>query len=113
MLRAGIDDWVAYPDHRRPRQPGAAVAGGGRATAQSLAAGFTMRERLTAYPATCWPARRGSTPGCTPTWPRWPTRRPGWPARAPRWSAAPGRSPTRLLASTCRDIDTAAPPTGE
>ncbi|HWN31832.1 MAG TPA: bifunctional FO biosynthesis protein CofGH [Pseudonocardia sp.] len=51
MLRAGIDDWGGVSpitvDHVSPERPWPAVD---ELTAQSLAAGFTMRERLTAYP---------------------------------------------------------------
>ena len=84
MLRAGIDDWGGVSpvtaDHVNPERPWPAID---ELAARSAAAGFTLRERLTVYPRTCWPARRGSTPGCTRTSPRSPTRRPVLPTRTP------------------------------
>lgn len=51
MLRAGIDDWGGVspvtPDHVNPERPWPALE---TLAAQSLAAGFTLVERLTAYP---------------------------------------------------------------
>ena len=113
MLRAGIDDWGGVsPGHGRPRQPGAAVARRstswppGRRRPGSRCASGSPPTR-----STCWPARRGSTPGCTRTSPRWPTRRPGWPARTPSSRAGRGRSRTAgsppPAGSTCNTaIDT-------
>ncbi len=51
MLRAGIDDWGGVSpvtlDHVSPEMPWPAID---ELAAQTAAAGFTMRERLTAYP---------------------------------------------------------------
>jgi FO synthase len=51
MLRAGIDDWGGVSpvtaDHVNPERPWPAVD---ELAARSAAAGFTLRERLTAYP---------------------------------------------------------------
>ncbi|MDN5861774.1 MAG: 7,8-didemethyl-8-hydroxy-5-deazariboflavin synthase CofG, partial [Pseudonocardia sp.] len=51
MLRAGIDDWGGVSpvtlDHVSPEQPWPAID---ELAARTAAAGFTMRERLTAYP---------------------------------------------------------------
>ncbi|NMH99069.1 bifunctional FO biosynthesis protein CofGH [Pseudonocardia acidicola] len=51
MLRAGIDDWGGVSpvtaDHVNPERPWPAID---ELAAQSAAAGFTLRERLTAYP---------------------------------------------------------------
>ncbi|MGF7235863.1 MAG: 7,8-didemethyl-8-hydroxy-5-deazariboflavin synthase CofG, partial [Frankia sp.] len=51
LLRAGIDDWGGVspvtPDHVNPERPWPAVD---TLAAASAAAGFTLRERLTAYP---------------------------------------------------------------
>jgi FO synthase len=51
MLRAGIDDWGGVspvtPDHVSPEMPWPAVE---ELAARTAAGGFTMRERLTAYP---------------------------------------------------------------
>ncbi len=51
MLRAGIDDWGGVSpvtaDHVNPERPWPAIEA---LAAQSAAAGFTQRERLTAYP---------------------------------------------------------------
>ncbi|MCY7344029.1 MAG: bifunctional FO biosynthesis protein CofGH [Pseudonocardia sp.] len=51
MLRAGIDDWGGVSpvtaDHDNPERPWPAIES---LAAQSAAAGFTLRERLTAYP---------------------------------------------------------------
>jgi FO synthase len=51
MLRAGIDDWGGVspvtPDHVSPEMPWPAVD---ELVARSAEAGFTLRERLTAYP---------------------------------------------------------------
>jgi FO synthase len=51
LLRAGIDDWGGVspvtPDHVSPERPWPAIED---LAARSAAAGFTLRERLTAYP---------------------------------------------------------------
>src|SRR6476659_6589804 len=51
MLRAGIDDWGGVPpvtaDHVNPERPWPAID---ELAARSAEAGFTLRERLTAYP---------------------------------------------------------------
>ncbi|SHL40838.1 FO synthase subunit 1 /FO synthase subunit 2 [Pseudonocardia thermophila] len=51
MLRAGIDDWGGVspitPDHVSPEMPWPAIE---ELAARTAAAGFTLRERLTAYP---------------------------------------------------------------
>ncbi|MBC8091071.1 MAG: bifunctional FO biosynthesis protein CofGH, partial [Pseudonocardia sp.] len=51
MLRAGIDDWGGVspvtPDHVNPERPWPAIE---ELATRSAAAGFTLRERLTAYP---------------------------------------------------------------
>jgi FO synthase len=51
MLRAGIDDWGGVspvtPDHVSPERPWPAID---ELATRTAAAGFTMRERLTAYP---------------------------------------------------------------
>jgi FO synthase len=51
MLRAGIDDWGGVSpvtaDHVNPERPWPAIE---ELAARSAAAGFTLRERLTAYP---------------------------------------------------------------
>jgi FO synthase len=51
LLRAGIDDWGGVspltPDHVNPERPWPAIEELAR---RSAAAGFTLRERLTAYP---------------------------------------------------------------
>ena len=51
MLRAGIDDWGGVSpvtaDHVNPERPWPAID---ELAARSAAAGFTLRERLTAYP---------------------------------------------------------------
>src|ERR1044072_3430762 len=51
MLRAGIDDWGGVSpvtaDHVNPERPWPAID---ELAARSARAGFTLRERLTAYP---------------------------------------------------------------
>jgi FO synthase len=51
ILRAGIDDWGGVspltPDHVNPERPWPAID---ELAARTAAAGFTLRERLTAYP---------------------------------------------------------------
>ena len=94
ILAAGIDDWGGVspltPDHVNPERPWPQIDD---LAAQTAAAGFELRERLTVYPGVP-AASPGSTRGWPGTSPRWPTRPPGWPSRTRGRPGGPGRSRT-------------------
>ena len=92
----GIDDWGGVSpvtaDHVNPERPWPAIDELAARSRRGRVHAARAAHRLPAVRAGA--ARRGSTPGCTGTWPRWPTRdRARARGRRRRW-AGRGRSRT-------------------